>query len=104
MRDLSFVSIYGSDSDVNPNVKAIIDIAAYSKCTEECSASERMRKDTKECMNNMERARKESYTEIAQEVKERLEKSRIEARKKKDLNLELDRLSRADDFGIGDGR
>lgn len=105
MRDLGFNSIYGSDhSDVNPQVKGIIDIAANSKTIEECSDLEKSRKDTKECMNNMERARKSSYVEVAQEVKAKAERARIEARRKKDLNLELDRLSRADDFGIGEGR
>lgn len=104
MRDLGFNSIYGSDhSDVNPNVKAIIDIAANSKTIEECmSDNEKARKDTKECMNNMGKARISSYVKVAQEVKEKAEKARIEARRRKDLNIELDRLTRADDFGIGE--
>ena len=106
MSNLGFDSIYGSDhSDVNPSVKGIIDIAANSKTIDECSSeAEKKMKDTKECMNNMERARKSSYIEVAQEVKAKAEKARIEERRRKDLSLELDRLSRADDFGIGEGR
>lgn len=103
MRDLGFNSFYRSDhSDVNPNVKGIIDIAVNSKTTEECSEVERARKDTKECMNNMQRARETSYEEVAKEVKEKADRARIEARRKKDLNLELSGVGKFDGFGIGD--
>ena len=106
MSELGFNSIYGSDhSDVNPQVKGIIDIAANSKADVECSDSkERTRNNTRECMNNMERARKSSYVIVAQEVKEKAEKARIEARKRQDLNLELARLDRSDAYGTGEER
>lgn len=105
MRDLEFSSIYGSDhSDVNPKVKGIIDIAVNSKTTEECSETEKNRKDTKECMNNMQKARETSYEDVAKEVKEKADRARIEARRKKDLNIEFGGIGRFDDFEIGEGR
>ena len=103
MIDSGFDSIHGSDhSDVNPDVKGMIDIATNSRTTEECNQNEKNRKDTRECMNNMQRARETSYVAVAQEVKEKIEKARIEARRKKDLNLELDRLTRMNDIERGE--
>ena len=96
MRDLEFNSIYGSDhSDVNPNVKAIIDIAIYSKSNEKS-------KDTKECMNNMQRARESSYIEVAKKVRAKAEKERINDRRERDLTIALNKLIKSDFLEIGE--
>ena len=39
-------------------------------------------------MNNMERARKSSYITVAQEVKQKATRARLEARKQKDCKME----------------
>ena len=101
MRDIEFNKIYGSDhSDVNPKVKSIIDIAKFSKTTKECNKNEKEREDTKVCMNNMERARKTSYFEVAQAVREEDERRKIEERRNRDLSF--DDALRSEDFGIGE--
>jgi len=103
MRDLEFNSIYGSDhSDVNPNVKGMIDIAIYSKTTDECDDKEKALKDTKECMNNMQRARESSYIEVAKKVKAKAEKNRIIIRRSRDLSFVLNKLTKSDFFEIGE--
>lgn len=78
-------------SKVNPDLEGARCIAIYSD-------------GIRECINNMAKARQSSYWKVARQVIDEKDKKRIEERQNGDWSIEYLNKTRAEDFGIGEGR